>query len=206
MRTGREVSQCIAAVILCLALGCSDSNEPGESTRPPENLNVVGPASGAPPLFNSEVSFYAHLLRDSEGRIYFQNTLGGPGAEFARLRIDAGALLALPNGSPILLGDSVLITMRVIDPAQFLVELEPSGLQFNPLKPATLRISYAPANGDLNGDGVVDSADAAIEAQLAIWRQENAGEPFLRLNSLVLPSLDEAETALLGFSRYAIAY
>jgi hypothetical protein len=93
-----------------------------------------------------------------------------------------------------------------VDPAQMLFELEPSGLKFNPAVPAELKIHYDHADGDLNDDGVSDGEDTAIESTLAIWRQENPGDPFVRLASVLSLDLDEAEAELTGFSRYALAY
>jgi hypothetical protein len=87
-----------------------------------------------------------------------------------------------------------------------LFELEPTGLKFNPLVPARLKIHYDHAMGDLNDDGSVDGKDAAIEGTLAIWRQEKPGDPFVRLGSVLAEDLDEAEAELTGFSRYALAY
>jgi len=91
-------------------------------------------------------------------------------------------------------------------PAQMLFELEPTGLKFNPLVPAQLKIHYDHADGDLNDDGSVDSEDSILETTLAIWRQENPGDPFVRLTSVLSVELDEVEAELTGFSRYALAY
>ena len=70
--------------------------------------------------------------------------------------MDAGSLLALPDGTPILPGDSVLIQVSVVDPTEMLFDLEPTGLKFNPAAPARLKIHYDHAGGDLNDDGVAD--------------------------------------------------
>ena len=72
--------------------------------------------------------------------------------------------------------------------------------------PAELKIHYDHANGDLNDDGTTDSRDSTIEQTLAIWRQENLGDPFVRLTSVLVIESDEADAELTGFSRYALAY
>jgi hypothetical protein len=77
---------------------------------------------------------------------------------------------------------------------------------FNPAVPAELKIHYDHANGDFNDDGVSDSEDTVIESTLAIWRQENPGDPFVRLSSVLTSDLAEADAKLTGFSRYALAY
>ena len=83
---------------------------------------------------------------------------------------------------------------------------EPAGLTFNPSRPAELRIHYNHADDDLDEDGDVDLDDATLELTIGIWRQENDGDPFERLGSLLVDNLEEVEAELGGFSRYALAY
>ena len=197
-------------VVVAFAVGCGDSNgsgpNPPPEQRPPAALNILKLAQASPPVFNPVETFWAKKGQDAEARIYFQDAVGGQGEEYLRLRIDDISLETLPNGTPIAIGDSVLITIRSVDPTRILFELEPTGLKFNPLKPAELDIKYQEADDDFNEDGVVDLADEAIEDSLAIWRQENPGDDFVKIGSLVFESLEEVEAELTGFSRYAIAY
>jgi hypothetical protein len=190
---------------LAALLACSDSSGP-DNSKPPADLNIVSLSDQAPPLYNPEVSFYAVKGEDREARIFFQDDQGGPGEEYLRLRIDAPTLRARPDGSPIAEGDSVLVTVRVVDPQQMLFEMEPSGLAFSADVPAELRIHYAEARGDFNDDGSVDSEDDDIENTMAIWRQETPSDPFVRVGTAVVKDLEEAEAELTGFSRYALAY
>jgi hypothetical protein len=206
MRCARTLQCLLLAAIATGAGSCSDSSGPSGGTKPPADLNVVHVAANSTPLFNPSDSFYAVRGEDKELRIYFQDDQGGQGEEYLRLRIDAPTLLALPDGTPVAVGDSVLIHVRVVDPAEMLFELQPSGLMFNPAVPAELKIRYDHANGDFNDDGVSDSEDTVIESTLAIWRQENPGDPFVRLSSVLTSDLAEAEAKLTGFSRYALAY
>jgi hypothetical protein len=191
-----------------VALACSESTAPPNDTdpRPPAELNVLRLAQSAPPLFNPTISFYAMRGEDSEGRIFFQDAGGGSGEEYLRLKIDGASLLARPDGTPFAIGDSILITVTVVDVQQILFELEPSGLRFDPAQPAELEIDYGEADDDFNEDGAVDTEDDAIEDVLSIWRQETVGGVFERLGSVVIKDLEEIETDLLGFTRYAIAY
>jgi hypothetical protein len=206
MRSIRAFQCLLLAAVAGAAGSCSDSSGPNDGTRPPGDLKVVHVAPSSTPLFNASDSFYAKRGEDRELRIFFQDSSGAQGEEYLRLRIDAATLLALPNGTPVLPGDSVLVHVLVVDPTQMLFELEPTGLKFNPLFPARLKIHYDHAAGDLNDDGVVNSADGVIESTLAIWRQEKPGDPFVRLTSVLSVDLDEAEAELTGFSRYALAY
>lgn len=189
------------------ALACSDSSGPSNGgTRPEGQLNILRLDSASPPLFNPVDSFYAKKGEDREIRIFFQDDVGGAGEEYLRLRVDAPTLLARPDGIPFLLGDSVLITVRVTDPSKLLFEFEPAGLTFNPLKLAELKIKYAESDHDFNEDGVEDGEDDLIEGEIAIWRQDLPGNPFAKLGSLVFEEQDEAEAEIPGFSRYALAY
>jgi hypothetical protein len=190
------------------AASCSDSSSPPDDggSKPPSELSVIHVAPSSTPLFSTTVSFYAKRGEQREGSISFQDAGGGEGEEYVRLRIDANSLLALPNGDAILPGDSVLITLSVVDPTEMEFDLQPTGLKFSPADPAELKIHYDHADGDLNDDGVSNSLDDALERTLAIWRQENPGDPFVRLTSTLTIETDEATADLTGFSRYALAY
>jgi hypothetical protein len=206
MRTVHALRVLLLAALAGAGASCSDSGGPPVDTKPPSELNVVHVAPSSTPLFNPSVSFYAKRGEDREAQIFFQDEVGGQGEEYLRLRVDAGSLLARPDGTPILQGDSVLIQVSVVDPTEMLFDLQPSGLKFNPLAPALLKIHYDHADGDLNDDGVSDSRDTSIEGTLAIWRQETPADPFVRLASVLTIETDEAEAELTGFSRYALAY
>lgn len=206
MRTAQFARFLLLAVLAGATASCSDSGGPPNDTRPPSELSVVHVAPTSTPLFNPSISFYAKKGEDAEGQIFFQDSQGGEGEEYLRLRVDAGSLLATPAGLPILQGDSVLITVTVVDPTEMLFDLQPTGLKFSPASPAQLKIHYDHANGDLNDDGVADGRDNTIESTLAIWRQETPSDPFVRLTSVLTIETDEAEAELTGFSRYALAY
>lgn len=198
----------LVAAFAALTLACSDSGGPNdnEPSKPPSELNILRLSDTSPPLLNPVVSFYAVRGEDSEARIFFDDGQGGQGEEYLRLKLDDASLLTYPDGTEFVEGDSVLITIRVVDPAQTLFELDPSGLKFSPDDPAELKIRYQEADDDLNGDGEVDVDDIELELTLAIWRQESPGDPFVRLGTVLLDDIDEVETTLEGFSRYALAY
>jgi len=198
------LSPLILALLVCSA--CSDSNSPNDETRNPADLNVIRLASTTPPLFNPVDSFYAKKGEDREVRIYFQDEVGGSGEEFLRFSVSAPSLLARPDGTPFQTGDSILIKVSVVDPAQILFDMEPSGLTFDPAQPAELKIKYAHADHDFNEDGVNDSQDDQIKQNLSIWRQETPADPFVRLGSINEQSLEEISADIIGFTRYAIAY
>ncbi len=206
MRVTRFLHQIALAGVAGLAVSCSDSSGPGDTTKPPAELNIVQLAQNSPPLFNPVDSFYAKRGEDREIRISFADIEGGEGEEYLRLRIDAQSLLARPDGTPFQEGDSILIRVQVVDPAQLLFDLQPTGLRFSSNEPALLKIHYDHADDDFNDDGQIDQEDDSIETILSIWRQENPGDPFVRLGPAVVKDLEEIEAELQGFSRYALAY
>jgi hypothetical protein len=195
---------------LALTLACSDSGGPDQdgTIRPPTELTILRLSEESPPLFDPEVSFWAVRGENREVEIFFQDDEepGSPGEEYLELEVDAEALLAYPDGTRFTEGDSVLITVRVVDPERLLFEFEPAGLTFSPSRPAELKIHYEHADDDLDEDGDVDVDDVELELTIAIWRQENEGDPFERLGSLLIEDLEEIDAELEGFSRYALAY
>ena len=174
---------------------------------PTDQLHFLQLAIGAPVLANPTMSFWAYHDRDTEARIYYHAVLGAPdSAELLDFVVPSGALSRRPDGSPFGTGDSVLVTITVIDPLRMIAEFEPSGLEFSTSNPAHLTVWLSEADPDLNGDGHVDAQDATVEAQLAIWREEQAGDPWTRLSSHVDTSLGDVSADVTGFSNYAVAY
>ena len=187
-----------------VAMSCNDGTGP-EETRPTESLNFLRPAPNAPELADTTVRFVARRGQNSEVRIRY---LVGPGQyeEFVRFRVREDALLAYPDGRPFQQGDEVEITLRVVDFARLIVEFQPSGLRFNPQRPAELTFKYNHTDPDRDHDGDVDSRDAEIETLLAVWRQEAPGQPWVKQVSKVEISIDEIEADITGFTGYALAY
>jgi hypothetical protein len=200
----------LAVIALALVFGCSSDDPPSPdspgSERPPAELTVARLATTAPPLEASTVSFWAIKGESAEQKLYFLDDRGQRGEEYLSLKLENESLQLRPDGSAIAEGDSVLITITVEDPALLLFELQPTGLKFSASKPAELKIRYAHADDDLNEDGEVDGEDNHLETILGIWRQEQPGDPFVRLGSVKVEDQEELEAELTGFSRYAIAY
>ena len=191
----------LSALILLAIAACG-----GESTAPQQRneteLHFVRLSATAPPLGATVVTLWAKRGTDREVRIGYQ----GSSEDYVRFRVGKDALLQRPDGSTIAVGDSVLITMTVIDPTKFIVQFQPAGLKFSASSPARLKFEFNQANRDLDGNGVVDGTDTSLETQLAIWRQEANGLPWVKLSSDVEVEINEVSADLLGFSGYALAY
>jgi hypothetical protein len=188
-------------------LGCREGTAPAPVSRAADQLHFIRPAPGASSLPDTAVTFWARRGEDRELRLYYNpQSLSGTGEEFLRFTVPAAALAQRPDGSAITVGDSVLISVRVIDPSRLIVEFQPSGLRFSAGSPARLRFELAETDSDLNGDGVVNAEDDSVKTQLSFWRQEAPGQPWLKVASAVFTDLNEVEANVLGFSGYALAY
>jgi hypothetical protein len=204
MTTSCLVRTCLTATLALVVLSCNDTTSPDTGVRPASELTFLRPAPGAPQFADTTVRFYAKRGADREVRIRY--AVAGDLEEFVRFRVRPEALEAYPDGRPIAVGDSVLITLRIVDFARLIVEFEPTGLRFSQSRPAELKFKYNHTSPDLDGDGDVDADDARAETHLAIWRQEAPGQPWVRLSSSIEIEIDEIEAELTSFSGYALAY
>jgi len=198
----------LLAIALSLgAVACGDGTSPAPVSRTADQLHFIRPAPTAATLPDTAVSFWAKRGEDRELRLYYNAQSGsGTGEEFMRFTVPAAALAQRPDGSAIAVGDSVLISVRVIDPSRLIVDFQPSGLKFSTGSPARLRFELGETDSDLNGDGVVDSTDDSLKVLLSFWRQEAPGQPWLKVSSAVFTDLNEVEADVFGFSGYALAY
>ncbi len=182
---------CSAALLLCAAglAGCDGGpSDPGE--LPQGELVFVRAASYAPPLETSQVQVWAKAGEGRRVEIRYKKPDGSSGGDRClEFNIPGDGLLARPGGGTFAKGDSVLITIRVMDPSTFSFEFAPAGLRFNPEHPAELRISYKWADPDRNGDGRVDDRDRDFGYE--IWRQESEGANWYRIGTSRESSLED---------------
>lgn len=200
---------------LVLACGGTDgglapaaARAPSAAASVPESdLHFLTPAAGAPPLAATSVSFWAVRGQDREGSLWYNRRPGAPDStRLVRLRVDKRSLVTAPDGTPLALGDSLLITLTLVDPARLIVEYQPAGLVFAPRRPASVTYWYLEADHDFNGDGVVDARDRALERTFGIWGQELPGDPWTSIPVIRQPLTDQIEGSVPGFTRYAVAY
>jgi len=209
MQQTRSYTKYMVLALFCSlgVTGCQDGTAPAPVSRAADHLHFIRPAPSAAALPDTAVSFWAKRGEDRELRLFYDAQSGtGSGEEFLRFTVPAAALAQRPDGSAITAGDSVLISVRVIDPARLIVEFQPSGLEFSAASPARLRFELGETDSDLNGDGLVDSGDDTLKTQLSFWRQEAPGQQWLKVASDVFTDLNEVEANVLGFTGYALAY
>lgn len=188
-------------LLLLLALpaalaACENPNGGDGGPRPGEELVFLRPAVNAPYLTTYDTSFVAVAGRDHDVRLRYDN-----GDECLRFRLDDDALTRRPNGTPMREGDTITIRIRVVDTGYFNFEFQPAGLRF--AEPAELRVNYAYAHPDFNGDGEVDDDDEDFE--FGWWRQEMPGQEWEPIGSVRVHDLDEIRAEIGGFTRYALA-
>src|SRR5919106_1727165 len=179
---------------------CTEPSGPGPLVKPEPELNFVRQDAAAPKLDATTVSFYAYVDSATGVDLAYKD-----GDEFLEFDVPAGSLYRKPDGSPFAAGDSVLITITVVDPELFQFEFQPTGLRFHPSVPAQLEIEYVNADHDFDDDDDLDANDAAIEGQIGLWRQAAAGDLWAQLAAEVEIEFDEIEADILGFSKYAVA-
>jgi hypothetical protein len=162
---------------------------------------LAAPAGGVS-LDRYTASFWAVRGEPRSLQINYLSFTGDTSSPFLRLTTADPAYV--PGLGELAPGDSVLITVT-IDPENIKVSLEPTGLLFG--EPGQLEISYGGADGDLNGDGVVDDTDSFIEGQLlGLWYREGTEGGWERIPAVQVLSDKSFVSALPHFSEYAISW
>jgi len=151
------------------------------------------------------LSLWAYTNRDASADVSYLAS-DSTWQPYVSLSVPSGALLRRPDGSWFTPGDSIEITIT-LDTALVLVDLQPTGLVFNPLIPARLTMSYNGSNPDYNGDGAVNALDAYIEQFLmGVWVRPYPTDPWEPL-SAIQSLLGKAFTGnLRHFSEYAVSW
>jgi hypothetical protein len=182
--------------LLPAALAACEDPAGGRGPVSGDDLVFLRPASDAPPLAADKISFVAVAGQDYDIRIDYEN-----GDECLRFRLDDDALTRRPNGTRMNEGDTITITIRVVDDGYFNFEFQPAGLRF--AEPAELRVNYQFAHPDYNGDGEVDDDDEDFD--FGWWRQEAPGQGWEEIGSARVNGLTEVRAEIDGFTRYALA-
>ena len=163
--------------------------------------DASAPSSPDNPLETYRREFWAVRGEEVSVSINYSN-----GSEFLLFAVPSGGLQNRPNGTRFEYGDSVLITVQ-LDSSLLLLELLPSGLTFDPDSPASLTVSYADADPDLNGDGVVDEVDWDLaRSRLAMWMQQEMDDPWFEQSSEHDVDGKRFTGWLRHFSNYAVSW
>jgi hypothetical protein len=199
----RRLTAVLVPLLAGVLASCTDSpSAPVEKNA--SDLVFIRAAANAPPLQANQIRFWAKYGQTIDRDIRYSNTAPGYGGdECMEFKIPNNALWKKPDGSLFQQGDSVLITVTVVDLQHFDFDFQPSGIQFSPDHPAELRISFKWADPDLNGDGVVDDRDRAFN--FGIWKQEADGLPWTRIGSTRDSDRQEVRADVHGFTKYAMA-
>jgi len=127
------------------------------------------------------------------------------GQPFLSFSIPRGGILTVPGGRPFSRNDSLTITLT-IDPVNFDVDFQPSGVIFANNAPAVLTLWYENADPDCNGDGVVDSTDQALRQQLTFYYQVAGSTTWAKQLSKNDPTMPSVTSALYHFSEWALSW
>ena len=224
----RLAPRIISSSLLALSItvsGCGadriatpDATSPPAGRAAPDRANSSSYGSGSSPTFltadstapamaNPVIAFWAVKGVTKEVRMVYHARPGhSDSTTFLYFRVRARSLDLRPDGTPIALGDSVLITVTLVDPVALKLDFQPSGLRFAAHDSAEMRLSFKETLRDLNGDGVVNHLDSDILRSMAIWRRESPFDPWLPLPSVVLSGSYEVQSRIGGFTGYAVAY
>jgi hypothetical protein len=203
MYRNRNVRTGLFLILLSGAAGCDELlTPPSQAVLPEGELDVAPVSDDAPELLNTEVEFWAVRGEEREVQISYE-TNGSYNGKCLRFVVPPEALLRRPDGSVVEPGDSVQITIRVLDEDRFLFEFDPAGVRFDPSHPARLEVRYSWA--DLNGDGISSAEDFDLARDYVIWRQEEPGEAWEKIPTVRLEAEREVHAQINGFTRYALA-
>lgn len=195
-----------AILVLAAVAACDDSTEPDGPVIVPTGQLVFAELEPGVTIPTRDTSFVVTAGEEFELELRTDPEPGDDdGQEFLEFDIDGETLFRRPNGTLFQPGDT--ITIRVVVPGDaYVFYFEPSGLRFNPNRPAELKISYGDADDDFDDDGDVDDDDSAFESNLTIWRQQVLGGDWERLGAtLHSVESDEIEFDVEHFTGFALA-
>lgn len=188
-----------ALVLALITVSCSDdATDPDEQAVPQSQLTFLE-FSSTNVISTRTQSFWAVKGQGRKLEMEYAD-----GEDFLEFEVGGNSLLRAPDGRRYQNGDSVLITVTLDAANRMIANFEPSGLQFNPQSPAKLEINYARFNSDIDGDGRRDSRDERLEFLLRIWKQEQAGQPWIPQTTFRIDA-KRIEARVLSFTGFAMA-
>jgi hypothetical protein len=191
---------------LLASLGACDGfpgSDPNFALVEDGELIPVKVAPDAPPLETMEATFW--IVRGQWREVEIRYATDGYNGKCIRFIVPPDAPLRHADGRVFEMGDSALVTLRVIDPELYLFEFDPEGMRFNPAAPARVEIRYRWIAADANGDGRVDAADGVFVKTFSLWRQERSRDPWVEVPSERDEENQEIHADVDGFTRYMLA-
>jgi hypothetical protein len=187
-----RISLLAVPALLLLVFGCSNSLAPGDANPlPEERLTFIRVAPDAPPLETLEVTFTVVAGVETVAEIRYDNAYNG--GKCLLFRIPAETVITRPDGTVVTPGESIEITILVVDEARYLYEFAPAGVRFSSANPAQLEVNYAWKLQE----------DERTEARFGFWKQPAPGGLWSR--EATVRSETEARTEVTSFTRYALA-
>ncbi len=168
---------------------------------------VLRQEPSAPPLERYSASFWAVKGQDRTLEIHYaQVTPGASDRPFLKFTVFGESLDRGRDGKRLSDGDSVRIDVQ-IDPVDFRVDFEPSGLEFHRSKPARLRLAYDHVDRDLDRDGDQDEVDDLIlQSTSTFYHYESSGGAWDKKPTVRNGKEKWFEALLPGFSGYAVSW
>ena len=190
----------LAGVLLLVLLVACERDASGPAapyTLAPAAAVARGPRPNLVPLRERAPGHRRHTTtlvatagEAGEATLYFAD-----GSPLATFRLAPHSLRgASLRGLPISAGDSITITLARVPGGRFVVDLEPSGLVFNPAAPAELTFFYRHA------------ALPPGRRRLGIWRREHADELWRPIGGRDAPESGSIPTEIRGFTFDALAH
>ena len=167
-------------------LPAADQELPGTAQQ---SIDLVLHAD-RPSFSRNTVSFWA-----VRGETRMASISYADGTPMVTLTIPDGALHRDAQGRRVAHGDSLQITMTLLDRKSYAVRFEPAGLRFDEQEPAVLSFNLARAG-----------RKALESASLSMWRQESPDSPWTLVPSFVDRSAKQLTAHIDGFTVYALSY
>lgn len=179
--------------VLLLAAGCGDVSgvrmeaPSARAAQKQTESTFLERAAGAPEFSANVVSIDARAGHTTADTLRFAN-----GEPYAALELDAETMRnATLHGAPVPRATGVRITLVRAHRGRFVVELQPSGLRFNPDAPA--RLTFFPRHA------------APRKAALQVWKQESDDAAWERVPGAGRSEAGSIRASIGGFTKYAVA-
>ena len=202
----------LAVAILMAVGGCRDAAEPSAvadvvaSPDPLGPVHILQQAPTAPALETYQTSFWVTKGKAATLVVNYQSPDGQTVADrFLQFDLPKDGLIAGAYDPHMAKGDSILLTLS-IDPTGFLAHFGPSGVKFSAKSPAILTMCYEHMDPDLNGDGIVDETDEALQQQISFWTQSMKAGDWFKLPTQYDPANPCVTAKLYHFSEYAVSW